>query len=335
MRRPAAPPELSRLAPAAARLFEAYPVRKGARRKAAFREALRAELAALGWAVTVEESGSLVKNHNVVAGQPGARLQFTAHYDTPARLPFPNFLAPRNLPVSLAYQLFLMLVIGVLVFIPVFGVAWLSGGQLLPGLLAGMALAYGVIGLMLCGPANPHNANDNTSGVLTLLQIAAALPPEARAEVALVFFDNEELGLLGSGQYRKKHPERKDGMLLNFDCVGEGDTLLFVPRGALRKDAAAMAALAAAFPPGEAKTALLDTWPLTIYPSDQMMFSRGVGVVALRRAPLLGRYLSRIHTARDTVLQQENILWLAEASLRLVRNAGSIHESTVNARPEP
>ena len=43
-----------------------------------------------------------------------------------------------------------------------------------------------------------------------------------------------------------------------------------------------------------------------LYPSDQMGFPYGVGICALRRGKL-GWYLSRIHTRRDTVLENTNV----------------------------
>ena len=41
-----------------------------------------------------------------VLGDPEtAKVVFSAHYDTCARLPFPNFIAPKNLLVTLGYTL--------------------------------------------------------------------------------------------------------------------------------------------------------------------------------------------------------------------------------------
>ena len=52
------------------------------------------------------------------------------------------------------------------------------------------------------------------------------------------------------------------------------------------------------------------TWS-AFYPSDQANFPVAVGAAAMQRKPLLGLYMGRIHTARDTVLQEENIAFLA------------------------
>lgn len=298
-----------------------YPVRKGREEKQAFRTEAAAGLKALGWNVQEETGGKLVRSVNLVAGDvQKARLVLTAHYDTPARMPFPNFLAPRNLFFSILY----MLLVGGVVFLVMFGAAFLLRSLGAPPLLRSAAMlvvALGIIIMLLVGPDNPSNINDNTSGVVTLLEVAETLPKALRSQVALVFFDNEELGLLGSAAFRRAHGGLEDKLLLNFDCVGVGSTLLFVLPGAVRRDAETLEALRASFPEKEAEAtqrgAQMNTSALTLYPSDQMMFPRGVGVVALKRAPVVGLYLSRIHTARDTELEEENILLLRAGAAKL------------------
>ena len=53
------------------------------------------------------------------------------------------------------------------------------------------------------------------------------------------------------------------------------------------------------------------------YPSDQAKFRRGVGVCALKKKPLIGYCMDRIHTGRDTVLMEENLHQLAAGAVRL------------------
>jgi hypothetical protein len=117
---------------------------------------------------------------------------FTAHYDTCARLPFPNFITPKNILIFLGYSLlislpFLALMFGLTTLLaPRLGVA---GGFL--GMLIGFGTMFYVFFL---GAANPHTVNDNTSGVAALMEIMAALPPDKRTDAAFIFFDNEEKG---------------------------------------------------------------------------------------------------------------------------------------------
>ena len=69
-----------------------------------------------------------------------------------------------------------------------------------PGLAGVVAYAaiWILLGLMMFGQANKHNANDNTSGVVTLLEIAGTLPENQRDKVCFVLFDLEEAGMIGS-----------------------------------------------------------------------------------------------------------------------------------------
>ena len=84
-------------------ILPAYEVRKRKKQKTAFIDMLKERF---GDRMRVEESGSLVKSRNIVLGDPdSADVIFTAHYDTCAGLPFPNFITPRNLFLFILYQI--------------------------------------------------------------------------------------------------------------------------------------------------------------------------------------------------------------------------------------
>ena len=53
------------------------------------------------------------------------------------------------------------------------------------------------------------------------------------------------------------------------------------------------------------------------YPSDQMNFPYGVGICALHKGKL-GLYLSRIHTPKDTILEETNVNILRAALTSLI-----------------
>ena len=314
---------------AAKTVLTAYEVRKTKKQKEAFRAFLCRELEKLGYEPRVESGRSLVTSHNVVAGNPEkAKILLTAHYDTCAVLPFPNFITPRNPLVFLLYQiaiaaLFVVLAVAV-------EVALIMAFD--PPLWVLLLIMYAVMGFciwwMLAGKANRHTANDNTSGVIALLEIAAALPPEDRDGVCFVWFDNEELGLFGSSAFAGAHRRvRADTLTLNFDCVGDGNYLQFFPSRTVKKDSETMALLESAFL-SEGKKVVEVVRGFGFYPSDQARFRRGVGVAALKKAPLIGYYMDRIHTRRDTVLEEDNVQLLCRGVLRL---AGMIREQKKEA----
>ena len=164
-----------------------------------------------------------------------------------------------------------------------------------------------ILVMIYVGPANRSNANDNTSGVVTVLEIARTLPENQRKKVCFVLFDLEEAGLIGSSCYRKKHTQEISRQLvLNFDCVGDGDCLMMFPTGRLKKDKNRMAVLETMVGKFGKKTLSIRKRGFSVYPSDQMCFPYGVGICALRKGRL-GLYLSRIHTRRDTVLENTNV----------------------------
>lgn len=302
-------------------LLEHFPIRKSKEQKAAFRQWLIHTLHQAGYQPGTEEHRGPVSSTNVVVGDPErAEIILTAHYDTCAVLPLPNLITPRNPVTFLLYQVAL----GVLMVLPAIAAEVLVIRLFHAPLWAAMVTLYGVLFFllwwMLAGKANRHNVNDNTSGVITLLETALALPEEDRNRVAFVFFDNEEKGLLGSAAFYKKHRAGVgDTLVLNFDCVSDGDHILFIPSKKLKKNGSAMDRLERAFPPAGDKHTLVCRTGFSVYPSDQKHFSGGVGVAACHKAPWVGYWLGRIHTGRDTVLMEDNIHLLRRGVLALLR----------------
>lgn len=295
-----------------------YQVRKGRAQKTAFRARVRAALEAEGYAVAEEKSPTIGSVNMVVGDVARAEVIFTAHYDTCAALPVPNFLAPKNLVASLAYQV--LLAVAMIGFAG--GVGWVAGLVLGDGAVraARLAALLVLLWLLLFGPANRHTANDNTSGVLVLLETMLSLPPQARGRAAFVFFDNEEIGLLGSSFFAKKHGRRIAGTpLINFDCVSDGDHFLFVTGKGYGRSAGRMAAMEASLALPEGKTGEFCPSGRALYPSDQMHFPCGIGVVALRRRLGVGYYVGRIHTRRDTVMDAVNIETMRAFAVRVAR----------------
>lgn len=293
-----------------------YPVRKSKKQKQAFRTDVTQWLQNLGYPVC-EEEGSF-HSCNLVIGDPQrARYLVTAHYDTCARLPFPNLITPCNFWTFLLYQIFIFLML----MLPALAVGGLVGYLLHSfdiGYFLFVVLLWAAIVLMLIGPANSSNVNDNTSGVVTLLEIARSIPELHRKNVCFVLFDLEEAGLIGSASYKKKHKrEIPNQLVLNLDCVGEGDDIYFFPTAKLKKSKERLAPLQKLAGDYGKKSIAVRTKGFSIYPSDQSNFPYGVGICALKRG-WAGLYLSRIHTPRDTVLDETNVNILRAALTTLI-----------------
>lgn len=302
-------------------VFEKHLVRKSQKQKSAFIDYVQTTADAKGYATHVEKG--YFGARNIVVGNPEkAKVIYTAHYDTCARMPVPNFITPKSIWIYLLYQILLTVVLLGIPTLLTFGLGAVlsrfvteSAGILIL-YYTWLAMIVAEMWLIMAGPANQQTANDNTSGVTTLLDIMTTLPEDLRESVAFIFFDFEELGLFGSAGYASKHKfVTKNTLLLNFDCVSDGDTILF----ALRKKAKPYAqAIAEAFPETDAFRVEVISKGV-FYPSDQVNFARGVGVAALKRGKLGILYMDRIHTKRDTVYEEANIAYLTEGAIRLAK----------------
>lgn len=299
------------MTPLSKTVFESYQVRKTKKQKDAFIALMQEHFPDM----QVQEGG-FAKSRNLVLGDvESAQVLLGAHYDTCARMPFPNFITPTKPAISIAY--------GFVIAIPILAVMFLS--RALVGLFTddemtiywvSLLSVYACLVLMMVGPANKHTANDNTSGVITLIELYETMTPEEREKVAFIFFDNEEMGLLGSGYFRKLYKGKLDEkLMLNYDCVSDGDNIMLV----MSKDAREVCER-------DVKESFLDTGKKkmlfaksekTYYPSDQKGFKRHIALNALKENKLF-YYMDRIHTSRDTAFDEENISLIVDSTKKLI-----------------
>ncbi len=292
-----------------------FPIRKSKAQKAAFRAWAIQQMTDMGYSAREEKKGM---NTNVIAGDPDtAEVIFTGHYDTPAVMPVPNFITPCNLPVFLTYQVGL----GIVMALAVFAVGGLAGYLTKNAELAFVltyAALFALMYLMMCGPANKNNWNDNTSGTVAVLELMARLAPEDRAKAAFVLFDNEEKGMLGSGAFASLHKKvKKETLLINMDCVGDGENMLIFANKKTRA-LPAFQKLDAAMAAQEGRVYVPCKLEKCMYPSDQKCFRYGMAVCACRKGKVIGYYCDKIHTRKDTICEQVNLDYLADGFARFV-----------------
>ena len=300
-----------------------FPVRKTKQQKQAFRDAVQTYAKTIGYEYR-EEPGPFGCRNLVIGDPENAKYLVTAHYDTCARMVVPNFITPCNIPVYIGYQILLIfltyasaVLAGLLVCFSVMVIYGFCAEPSIAEVMANLGtVTFTVvfivlfvlnIAMMILGRSNPNNANDNTSGVVTLLEIARTMQENQRNKVCFVLFDLEEAGLIGSASYRKTHLQATNKQLiLNLDCVGDGDELRMFPTKALRKNRVKLTSLYKACGYFGKKNLLVHEKGNYIYPSDQMRFPYGVGICALRKKKKT-LYMSRIHTKKDTILDETNV----------------------------
>ncbi|QIK68795.1 Zn-dependent exopeptidase M28 [Erysipelothrix sp. HDW6C] len=282
-------------------LLDTYQVRKTYNQKTEFKNWLDDRADEMGYSLVNDEHGMC---RNLIFGDiEDADLILTAHYDTQPNFYIPIVMFFSNLPMFLISQLITAIPILILLLL---GNRWLVSGQDLWLKIINLTVIVGYCYQIMYGIPNKHTANDNTSGVATLLSIMEDLPLELRGKVAFVFFDLEETGLEGSSKFKKRYGQYiVDTPLINFDCVGNGDTFIFVEKQQFRESK--HSELLQTATQGLNKPVIHGNATKYIYMSDQLHFKNSVGVVVAKRAPVLGYYLDRIHTRLDTVFQNENV----------------------------
>ena len=303
-------------------LNEKFPIRRKDAQKKAFREWFIQMAGEMGYDTRVDTAETKLEggggHQNVVVGDPEtAQAIFTAHYDTPAASFLPNVMTPRNRLFFWAYQLLqvgILVILGVSVGVPL---AVITGDDYL-GFLAGYAVYMALLFLMIFGPANKHNVNDNTSGVAAILELMARIPEEDRAKAAFILFDNEEKGCRGSKAYAKAHPAVKEnGFIVNLDCVGDGEHILLLS-GAKSRELSQYAAMEAGMNARMGREVHFFPLESSVFNSDQKNFKVATAVCACNKGKHIGYCCDRIHTSEDTVCDQQNLDVLAEGFAEMI-----------------
>ena len=293
-----------------------YPIRRTPQQKREFREWLMKELRRAGWKVQEETYGKTNGSINVIAGDPDKAAVFLcAHYDTAGRMLVPDFECPTNPLAYICYHLVAALGLIAAAFLLSLAVSFpLNKPELMVPLFVILLVAG--IGLMAFGPANTHNANNNTSGVLALLRTAQEAKFDKR--ICLVFLDNNEKNLQGAAGFKRSHPGANSGLVVNLDAVGDGEDLLLMPSKYSRWDGELLDALGEAFPEGEGVRPHVLTKGLHYYPSDHRRYKFHVAVCACRHLAGLGYYIPHLYTKKDTTLRVRNVDYIAESLARFL-----------------
>ena len=303
-------------------ILDKYQMRKSKKQKRAFADWLRGHLSEFDYSLT-EDKYSKSGINLIVGDIETAEVILTAHYDTQPNFFFPMVMGFSNWFFFIISQfasllpLLAVITVYMIAVFPIFAASIIF--QTIP-----LAMLFLYCVQIICGIANKHTANDNTSGVVTLISILEEMTAEDRAKVCAVFFDQEELGLIGSGNFAKKHKKAmSDKPLFNFDCVSDGGTLTFVMRKKFKESKCAKLLTdvsAKVMTAGDTDKKVRFADALTnIYMSDQLYFPHGVGIVAAKKVPVLGYYIDRIHSRLDTKFDNENIELLTAMMIELFR----------------
>lgn len=298
------------------KINESFPKRKSFKEKSEFRAWAIKEAKSYGYDVNEEILDD--KHHNIVIGDiSSAKAVFTAHYDTPAMALFPNIMIPRNKFIFYAYQFIGPIIMVIISLAIAYGLQpYLLKTKIEPNtiLIVDFLVWYYLFFILFYKTfKNPKNVNDNTSGVSAIFELLSKFDNENKSKVAFVLFDNEEKGKLGSkALYKKYHDLFSKKLVVNLDCVGNGNNILSIAKEDAEKlDEYQML-----------KNVFKDNSEFNVYHypmkgsqsnSDYKSFPCGVGFMACKKNKLIGFYTPRIHTAFDTVADNKNIEFISDS----------------------
>lgn len=217
---------------------------------------------------------------NIIVGDiNNAKQIYTAHYDTP-------MLSFYITPLAFIFGQFLGQVVSILILVALIFIS-------IPLFFITYIVMMGLMAL-----PNPNNANDNTSGVLSVYELAKRL--KDKEDVAFILFNNEEWGLLGSQllnkTYKANHPKPLDAVIFNIDCIGLGNRLLILYKGDITKNLDISNYNSHGFKKVTFKKGSM------LYGSDYLSFNNSLMFTVSKKSLILGEHLPHIHMPYDKKL---------------------------------
>lgn len=287
------------------KLIKDYPIRRTDVQKEAFRQFVQEEVTNY----SVEKQTLEKKHTNIIIGDvEKANIVFTAHYDTPGRSLFPNLMLPKNPILSLFYGIFIPIIIAFVALAAAYSITLILEIELAFTGILYLLIYFGTFYLFTRGYHNKNNANDNTSGVATILNLTKI----KYDKVAFILFDNEEKGLLGSKAFKKVNKEMMSKkLLINLDCVGNGNNIIVTAKKKAR-DLSIYNTLKEMFKTNNEYNVEYVPMEKARCNTDHKNFDLGIGILACKKSKWGLYYTPRIHTHQDTVCNQKNIDFITD-----------------------
>jgi hypothetical protein len=216
-----------------------FPRRIKASEKEAFLQMLDQELQTMGFATERIKVRNAFTNRLLLTRCKRPEVIFMAHYDTPTIMPF--WIPSLYTIFGHTRQITMAVALIILIQLPNFLAKEISVHFPSLAWVTAMALALFYVLLVLSFIPmlipNPHNREDNTSGVIGLLALADWIKdqPALKAKVQFAFLDNEEWGLLGSGGLKEHWNQQgypyQDAVIISLDCISRGQVPLVLHHG--------------------------------------------------------------------------------------------------------
>ena len=178
---------------------------------------------------------------------------------------------------------------------------------------------------------NKKNFDDNTSGIIALLELAKKFKKNGIDNVKFIFADNEEFGLIGSNAH-KKYLEKEQLIpshckVISIDCVGgKGEMPLIVQNS--------KSEYAKIFQREIQKEFELCQSINTIIPFSDNYSFRKYGALnisfASRAVVSSGYYIPNVHSIKDDKIDLDKIEKLTNILVKIINNINSMQEFKIN-----
>jgi len=260
--------------------------------------------------------GLIFKSENLETKCDKPEYIFIAHYDTGVTMPF--WFHPLSKLFGANSIAFIAAFFILFLTLEITSIHW--------HVISYWKIIFGISFLSILFP-NKKNFNDNTSGVIALLQLAKKFKENGIDNVKFIFVDNEEWGLFGSKAHRK-HLEKEKLILpqckvISIDCVGGGGEIPLVTQNGKSEYAEFFQKEI------QKEFGLCKSEKMTLPFSDNYSFRKygalNISFVDMAKIPV-GYYISNIHSSKDSEINLPKIEKLTDVLTNIIK--------TVNWRVE-
>jgi len=285
-----------------------------------FLDAVEEKLTEYGYEFERKSLGSIVKSVNLETKNDNPDFIFIAHYDTGVTMPF---------WVHGLFKLFGVNSIASIIVIAIFVVTLNMISSFFPATVSFLGVTFHInwyyiimfILLFQMLIPNKKNFDDNTSGVIALLELAKKIKENGIDNVKFIFVDNEEWGLLGSKAH-KKYLEKEQLIsshckVISIDCVGGSGKIPLI----VRNDESEYADF---FQKEIQKEFELCKSDEMLFPfSDNYSFKNygALNISFVERAKIpVGYYVANVHTSKDKEIDLPKIEKLTDVLTNAIKN---------------
>jgi len=285
-----------------------------------FLDAVEEKLTEYGYEFERKSLGNIVKSVNLETKNDNPDFIFIAHYDTGVTMPFWFHPLSKLFGVNS--------IVSIMVIVVLLRVLNGVTSSLLPCCVSlwdttfyinwSRVVLFILLFQMLI--PNKKNSDDNTSGVIALLQLAKKMKENGMDNVKFIFVDNEEWGLFGSKAHRK-FLEREQLIsphckVISIDCVGgSGKIPLIIRNGKSEYVDFFQKEMQKEFELCKSDRMLLPF-------SDNYSFRKygALNISFVERAKIpVGYYISNVHTSKDKEIDLPKIEKLTDVLIDVIK----------------